>query len=472
MMKYKLRLSGLHHKKLREHLFPGDGREAVALALCGVTQFTELTLVTVNDVFTIPYESCSFRSATRVTWPTELLVPLLEKSNNNKRSQLVIFKIHSHFSKNDTFSELDDEADDDLFPSIAGWLDTDFPGISAIMWPDGQILARAHNHLDTYTQVDTVMVAGPDIKLWPYNSNINEIDHERNFMMRTEQTFGKGTVKTMSGLSIGVVGVSGTGSPVAEMLYRLGIGELVLVDDDVIKPHNVSRIYNSTLTDADNKLAKVIMMYNAIEKTGLQTKVVPLAMSLFNPDVIRRLAQCDVIFGCMDSVDGRQLLNELCTFYCIPYFDLGVRLDADGVGGINQVNGTVHYLQPGGSSLFSRKAITQEALKTEAMKRTNPDEYDKQLEERYIKGANEDSPAVISVNTLVASLAVNDFLARIHPYRDDNNENVATLRISLNQSRIIIENEGDPCHVLQKRVGLGDVSPLLYQSFLSEGYIS
>lgn len=34
-MKYKLRMTGQQYAGLQEHLFPGDGKEAVALALCG-----------------------------------------------------------------------------------------------------------------------------------------------------------------------------------------------------------------------------------------------------------------------------------------------------------------------------------------------------------------------------------------------------------------------------------------------------
>src|SRR3546814_1251505 len=71
-------------------------------------------------------------------------------------------------------------------------------------------------------------------------------------------------------------------------------------------------------------------------------------------DLVARLATCDVLFGCMDSIEGRDTLNRSSTFYTLPYFDLGVRIDADGSGGVNAVSGVVHYIQPGGSSLRSR----------------------------------------------------------------------------------------------------------------------
>jgi hypothetical protein len=52
----------------------------------------------------------------------------------------------------------------------------------------------------------------------------------------------------------------------------------------------------------------------------------------------------------MDTVDGRFLLNALASYYSIPYFDIGVRLDAvkspTGKARIREVCGTVNYPSP------------------------------------------------------------------------------------------------------------------------------
>jgi hypothetical protein len=54
-------------------------------------------------------------------------------------------------------------------------------------------------------------------------------------------------------------------------------------------------------------------------------------------------------------VGGRYLLKALSSYYTIPYFDIGVRLDAvqdgAGKGRIREICGTVNYLPPGRSSL-------------------------------------------------------------------------------------------------------------------------
>lgn len=68
---------------------------------------------------------------------------------------------------------------------------------------------------------------------------------------------------------------------------------------------------------------------------GLGTRVVPIAGDLLDREVLEALSTCDVLFRCMDSVDGRHVLNKLASAYVIPLIDVGVRLDADGSGGID-----------------------------------------------------------------------------------------------------------------------------------------
>ena len=131
----------------------------------------------------------------------------------------------------------------------------------------------------------------------------------------------------------------------------------------------------------------------------------------------------------------------------------------------------MHYLQPGKSSLKSRGIYDSEDVRAELMKRNDPAEYEKQLLQKYIKGVQEDRPAVISVNSMVASMAVNELLARIHRFRYDDNDAYATLRYAVHEPHVFKDAEGDlkVCPVLAKEVGRGDVTPLLDRPELSEG---
>jgi hypothetical protein len=77
-------------------------------------------------------------------------------------------------------------------------------------------------------------------------------------------------------------------------------------------------------------------------------------------------------------------------------------------------------------------------------------------------------PAVVSVNMLVAALAVNELLARLHPYRDEPNATYATWRFSLSQGLFLHEPEGDASGAWRRHVGRGDVRPLLDMPELSD----
>lgn len=65
-----------------------------------------------------------------------------------------------------------------------------------------------------------------------------------------DQAFGDGTTNMLRRLRIGVGGASGTGSPTIEQLKRLGVGEIVAIDDDYIEDRNLNRITFATAKHA------------------------------------------------------------------------------------------------------------------------------------------------------------------------------------------------------------------------------
>ena len=270
-------------------------------------------------------------------------------------------------------------------------------------------------------------------------------------------------------MSVGVVGCSGTGSPVIEQLVRLGVNRLLLVDPDTVETKNLNRIINSTIKDAESNNPKVLAIADAIKRIGLGTKVDCRQVNIYDDvETLKALIQCDVVFGCMDSVDGRHLLNQLCSFYLIPYFDLGVKLEADGLGGIKQICGSVHYIQPCKSSLLTRGVYTIEDLRASSQHRKNPEEFENLKKNSYIKNVNVNSPAVISVNMQVASHAINEFLNRIHPFKSDHPSNYAASSIDISEGYIVNSNESDfeIDAYLKKKSGRGDMSPFIEMSEL------
>jgi predicted metallopeptidase len=462
-MKYRpshLRISGVHAEQLHQHLFPGDGQEAVAFALCGRHRSTDGDVLLVQDIIPVPYSDCPVREPDQLTWRTDAIEPLLIRASAAK---LGVVKFHSHPTGYEAFSRTDDLSDRDLFPSVYGWVDDDGPHASVVVLPDRRMFGRSIDSQNRFHPLEQILVVDHDIGLFHSRTSGTLPAHAE----RHAQVFGERTTSLLRQLTIGVVGCSGTGSFVIEMLARLGVKKLVLVDPDRVEARNLNRIIGTTVGDVETGRTKVEVLGEHVARIGLETRVEVVPHELASVPAVRALAGCDILFGCMDSHDGRRTLNRLACFYVLPYFDCGVGLTADGTGSIHDVTAACHYVQPGRSTLIARNVISQRRADAEAMARRNPAQYRSLHAEKYIEGVKVDSPAVISVNALAASLVVNEFLARLHPFRLSPNAEHASIRLRFDATLLDAERETNQ-EPLRRALGRGDVTPLLDMTDLSE----
>lgn len=450
---------------LQVGLFAPDGLERVAIGLCGQAASPTGAVLLLRELHLVPEEAYINRAVDHVTWRTEWLVPLLERA---VRDGLSVLKIHCHPSGFPEFSLADDESDQRLFRSIHGWYDEARVHGSAVVLPNGQMFGRSVLENGSFVALQRISVVGDDIQIWDKAAPPQGVEA---FAVRHAQLFGSATTAMLRALSVAVVGCSGTGSIVVEQLARLGVGRLVLIDPDLVEEKNLNRILNAGRADALEARKKVEVLADAVYRMGLGTEVVTIPENLCDsPSAVRAAASADVLFGCMDSHEGRLILNKIAAYYLLPYFDLGVRADADGLGGVAYVGGMVHYLQPGKSSLLSRKAISLEMATAENLRRKYPEEYERQRAEKYIRGVAEDRPAVISLNTRAACEAVNEFLARLHPYRGEPSSGFARTAFDLTNGLLMhtAEHEFLCCDYFAKMAGGGDVVPLLNTPALVE----
>jgi ThiF family/Prokaryotic homologs of the JAB domain len=456
-----LTLTEDQHAELKEHLFPGDGLEAVAFLACGRAAGAERHRLVVRSVHPIPHADCR-RTMTSVHWNGESIVPLMECAEVDGLS---LVKVHSHPQGYAAFSTIDDMSDADLLPTIHSWVERDVPHGSAIMLPDGTIFGRYLWRTPDMAPLVHVNVAGPDLQFWRVDdAETAERTHQDSdgFGASQDQAFGEGTTRRLKKLKIGIVGASGTGSPTIEQLARLGVGELVIVDDDHIEHRNLNRILFATAEHADKKGLKVDAAEEDLSRKALGTKVTSVPKSITDPQALRELSTCDILFGCVDTQYGRFIMNLLSTYYLIPLFDLGVLLDAvtegPGRGTIKDILGTVHYIVPGRSSLISREVISLADVAAEGLHANDPAAARQQVEDRYITGLQVRRPAVVSVNMFASALAVNDLLARLHSYRKRPNADVAAIEFSLGELRLTADEELEDCLILRRGLGCGDTT--------------
>ena len=448
-----LNLSGRQHQDLLAHLFPGDGLEAAALLLCTRRSGNESRGLIAQQLILIPHDGCTTRTENRLAWPTqEYLLPLVEEI---ERERLGLVVIHSHPTGFPAFSPLDNQSDRQLFRSVYGWFDENGCHASAIMLPNGQMFGRVVAAEGGFSPLSAIRVAGDDIRVWPSGTSTSAIPE---FAERVAQTLGKGTLRLLRSMTAAVVGCSGTGSLVVEHLTGNCIGGLVLVDPETVEEKNLNRIPQATIKDARAKRPKVEILRRRISEIGLGTEVQTFATEISDEAAFRAVAACDVVFGCMDAVEGRHVLNLLASAYLMPYFDLGVHIQPASDGGISHALAAAHYVQPGGSSLLSREVYTSNQLTSAGYRRTDPQYYKGRVADGDLGAVGEDQPAVITLNSGAAFLAVSDFLARLHRFRLDPNAEFAQQRFSLTQSFYDARPDGASCPYFARWVGAGDAA--------------
>ena len=447
--KVRLALSGRQYEVMRTHLFPADGMEAIMFLLCGFADAARRTQLVVRRLVAVPHDALGHRSPTSVTWSVErFLLPLADEI---ERLGLAVVIVHSHPNGPAEFSATDDEGDRELLPAIHLWSDRAVRHGTAIMTRDGRLVGRTVGEDGSFSAIDLIAIAGDDIHLfWAAVAPQPVSAHA----VRTVQTFGQGTYELLRRLRIGVVGCSGTGSIVVELLARCSVGVLVLVDPDRLEGKNLNRILNGTQAGAEVGEYKVSVLARAVASFGTGTEVEAYPTDVFDPTARLALSECDVLFGCVDTVEGRHVLNRLASAFAIPYFDVGVAIEVDGGGGIEQAVADAHYLQPGGSSLMSRGVYDGNMLHAESIKRQDPAQYADLHKSGYLAAVAEDRPAVMPLNMMAANMAVLDLLARIHGYRLDANDQFARQRHDLVHGHYERFEDGDPCLLLLRDIGM------------------
>lgn len=454
-MKTCLRISSEDYQSIKGHLFPEDGKEAIAFALCGRAQAEDRLVFIVHEVLLIPYGRCN-RGPDYLHWKTEDVVPLMNKA---MVKHMAIMRIHSHPGGCPFFSKYDLATDEEFFGNLmAGWCEDGLSHLSVIMIPGGRVLGRVYHANGSVQQLDQTFVVGEKIQFATLDDEQDDAPPEE--ALRNIQAFGEGIYNTFKRLRIGIVGCSGTGCHVIEQLMRMQVGELILVDPDTIETKNLNRLIGVGKDDI-GKL-KVEFYKNYVERMRLGVSVKAFPSNLCLSDEARRaLSTCDVLFGCVDSASGRMLMNTISAFYLIPYIDIGVLLDADGKGGVSYVGAQADYLIPGKSSHVSRGTFNVEDARAEMEKLINPDLYARHLKENYIRNVQVERPAVISIDGFISYQAVLTLIDRLVSYRQElKYAKVTTL---LSSDDIVKRSEDDFKEdlYLKKYKGRGDMVPYL-----------
>ena len=447
MPRTTLAMAGVHHAALQQHLFPGDGLEAAAILLCAKGAGHRSRYI-VRDILPVPHADCFERTPIFVSWPGAWIEQAIDRG---EKDNLSIVLAHSHPGGLREFSEQDDASDQAVIASLFQAYGRTHG--SVLMVPDGAMTGRFYEPDMTVRPVDLVAVAGDDVAFHWLGVG------------RRPAAFTSGMTAELGRLTAVVIGVSGTGSIVAEQAARLGFGRVILIDFDKVERRNLNRILHSTLADAAADLLKVAGAARAITEYRGEGVAIPIAASINTRDAVLAAAQGDVLFSCVDTLLARQIADLMASSFVMPLFDMGVTIPARSTDGeavsIIDAVGRIDYVQPGGSTLQSRGVYTPASVRAEYLADADPAAHAVELAAGYFDGAAEEAPAVISLNMRAASAAMNEFILRAYPFRLDPNRGFARTKFSLAGGDEDHFSEDDFEAGSVKLLGRGGQEPLL-----------
>jgi len=228
--------------------------------------------------------------------------------------------------------------------------------------------------------------------------------------------FGDEGQKRIGGARVGIIGLGGIGSQIAQSLAYLGVEDFLVVDDDVVEESNMNRLVDAVLNDAKEKKLKVNVVERMIKQVNPNAKVVKYGLNLRNDEVLDALAAREYLFSCIDNDAARLIMTELSAMYEIPLIDAASEIHAEE-GKVIEFGGRVVIARPGDFCCLCANQIDTEIAKIEL---ESPPEREFREKHGYGVGPAAAAPAVISLNAIIGAIAVTEFLMLLTNIRPPN----------------------------------------------------
>lgn len=394
-------------EELRGQLLSRPETEQAAFLLCGTSEAESEIRWLVREVIAVPADGFLVQEELRLTIDAAFSAAVLARA---EREGLSVILTHSHpfdESPDVRYSPVDDRGERLLFRDIHTWVSG--RRHASMVFGQAAMAAREWSASGQTEAVGRVMVVGKRLRVFSLGVDHTE-DPISEVYDRQVRAFGAEGHRRLARLTVGVVGLGGTGSLISQQLAHLGVGHVIAVDDDRLEGSNHSRVVGSTPADVEANTAKVEVAARLARSVNPDLRFEPIKGNITDERVARELRRCDLVFCCTDNQWSRAILNQLAQQYLIPVVDLGVRVvtkDEGGEARVKNAGGRVFVIRPGQGCLFCIEAIRPRLVAQEALP---PEERAKQVREGYIQGADVPDPAVISLNTVVAGLAATEFL--------------------------------------------------------------
>jgi molybdopterin/thiamine biosynthesis adenylyltransferase len=147
--------------------------------------------------------------------------------------------------------------------------------------------------------------------------------------------FGKEGQKRLKNSHVIIIGIGGLGCASATYLAAAGVGQITLVDFDVVELSDLNRQVLYWEEDIGEK--KVSIAQKKLSKLNTAIKIIPLFTKVTEQNVSSIISGNEVVVDGLDNLVTRQIVNSACVKHKIPYI----------YGGVSRLRGMMTTIIPG-----------------------------------------------------------------------------------------------------------------------------
>jgi molybdopterin/thiamine biosynthesis adenylyltransferase len=123
----------------------------------------------------------------------------------------------------------------------------------------------------------------------------------------------------LTGSRVAIVGCGATGSAIASLLARSGVGSLRIIDRDYVEPSNLQRQILFDEKDAAESLPKAIAAARKIAAFNSEIVVEPKVADVTPENVGELLEGVELLLDGTDNFETRYLLNDFAVKTSLPW---------------------------------------------------------------------------------------------------------------------------------------------------------
>lgn len=215
--------------------------------------------------------------------------------------------------------------------------------------------------------------------------------------------FGQEGQERLASRRVAIMGLGGLGAHVAQQVAYLGVRRFVLADDDLVTDSSLNRLIGATDADVTAKTTKVVAAERQIRTIQPTAEITAIPKPLEAEEVHAALGGVDIVVGCLDDDLARLHLLERASDLGIPHLDLATDT------GEGYYGGRLLFAAGGNGCLSCRDELDQGELTRAAMDDEQRDAHDRSYGMPHSQ-LDQTGPSVISLNGVVASLGVTEFM--------------------------------------------------------------